>query len=195
MALHPPTPKGHFLAGNLPEFTADTLAFLLDIRQYGDIASFLFGPFRAYVVNSPELVHQVLVDDADKFYKPESLKTATKPVVGNGLFTNDGDFWKRQRRLVQPAFHTRRIGAYAQVMVEHAEALVKRWENGQTYDISSEMPRLTMGIVSKTLFDADVSGETDEISENVTVALHTVNLRLNRLIATPNGCRPPRTAA
>ena len=67
MALHPPAPKGHFLSGNIPEFTADTLAFLLDIRRYGDIASFMFGPFRAYAVNSPELVHQVLVTDAAKF--------------------------------------------------------------------------------------------------------------------------------
>ena len=186
MALHPPTPKRHFLTGNLPEFTADTLAFLLDIRQYGDIASFLFGPFRAYVVQSPELVHQVLVTDADKFYKPQSLKGATYQVIGNGLFTNDGDFWKRQRRLVQPAFHTRRIGAYAQVMVDHAQALTARWQTGQTYDIGHEMTRLTMGIVSKTLFDADVSGEASEIGENVTAALHVVNLRLNRLIGIPD---------
>lgn len=186
MAIHPPTPKGHFLAGNLPEFTADTLAFLLDVRQYGDIASFLFGPFRAYVVSSPELVHQVLVTDADKFYKPVSVKAATRPVIGNGLFSNDGDFWKRQRRLVQPAFHTKRIGAYAQVMVDHAQALMARWQDGQTYDIDQEMTRLTMGIVSKTLFDADVSDEANEISEMVTIALHSVNLRLNRVFGIPD---------
>src|SRR3954451_2748588 len=157
MAIHPPQPKGHLLTGNIPEFTADTLAFLLDIRKYGDIASFQFGPFTAYVVSSPELVHQVLVEDADKFYKPDSLKKGTGPVVGKGLFTNDGDFWKRHRRLVQPAFHTKRIGAYAEVMVEHTQALMARWQSGQTYDIDHEMVRLTMGIVSKTLFDADVS--------------------------------------
>ncbi|MCC6803726.1 MAG: cytochrome P450 [Anaerolineae bacterium] len=186
MALHPPAPKGHFLAGSMPEFTADTLAFMLDMRRYGDIASFMFGPFRAYVVSSPEYVHQVLVTDADKFYKAAGTKRATKLVIGNGLFTNDGDFWKRQRRLVQPAFHTRRIGAYARVMVDHAETLMARWQDGQTYDMSTEMPRLTMGIVSKTLFDADVSDDADNIAGNVTTALHIVNMRLNRLIGVPD---------
>ncbi len=191
MATQPPAPKGHVLTGNIPEFTRDTLAFLLDIRQYGDIASFLFGPFRAYVVSSPELGHQVLVDDADRFHKPESVKTATFPVIGNGLFSNDGDFWKRQRRLVQPAFHTKRIGAYAQVMVEHAQALMQRWQDGQTYDMAHEMPHLTMGIVSKTLFDADVSDESSEISEMVTIALQTVNHRLDRLINPPEWLPTP----
>ena len=191
MVLNPPQPKGHFVSGNIPEFTADTLAFLLAIRQYGDIASFMFGPFRAYVVSSPELVHQVLVDDADKFYKPNSLKKGTGPVVGNGLFTNDGEFWKRQRRLVQPAFHTKRIGAYAEVMVEHAQALMARWQSGQTYDIDHEMVRLTMGIVSKTLFDADVSGEASEISAMVTEALTAVNKRLDRLVNPPDWLPTP----
>ncbi|MEP7291896.1 MAG: cytochrome P450 [Chloroflexota bacterium] len=185
MALQPLAPKGHFLSGNIPEFTNDTLAFLLDIRQYGNLASFMFGPFRAYAVNSPELVHQVLVTDADKFYKPNSLKKSTFPVVGNGLFTNDGDFWKRQRRLVQPAFHTKRIGAYGEVMVEHAQALISRWRGGEVYDIDHEMVRLTMGIVSKTLFDADVSSEANEISEMVTNALEVVNKRLDRLMNFP----------
>ena len=191
MALNPPQPKGHVLSGSIPEFTADTLAFLLDIRQYGDIASFMFGPFRAYVVSSPELAHQVLVEDADKFYKPGSLKKGTGPVVGKGLFTNDGDFWKRQRRLVQPAFHTKRIGAYADVMVEHAQALMARWQSGQTYDIDHEMVRLTMGIVSKTLFDADISDEASEISGLVTEALLAVNKRLDRLVNPPDWLPTP----
>jgi cytochrome P450 len=191
MAIHPPQPKGHLLTGNIPEFTADTLAFLLDIRKFGDIASFQFGPFTAYVVSSPELAHQVLVEDADKFYKPNSLKKGTGPVVGNGLFTNDGDFWKRQRRLVQPAFHTKRIGAYAEVMVAHTQTLMARWQSGQTYDIDHEMVRLTMGIVSKTLFDADVSDEASEISGLVTEALMVVNKRLDRLVNPPDWLPTP----
>jgi cytochrome P450 len=191
MATQPPGPKGHFLTGSIPEFTKDTLAFLLDIRKYGDLASFMFGPFRAFVVSSPELVHQVLVTNADKFYKPNSLKKSTFPVVGNGLFTNDGDSWKHQRRLVQPAFHTRRIGAYAEVMVEHAQALMSRWRSGEAYDIDHEMVRLTMGIVSKTLFDADVSGEANEISEMVTNALEVVNKRLDRLVNFPEWVPSP----
>ncbi len=191
MTLHPPGPSGHFLTGSIPEFTRDTLAFLLDARKYGNLVSFLFGPFRAYIVSSPEYVHQVLVDDADKFYKPNGVKIATRPVIGNGLFINDGESWKRQRRLVQPAFHTKRIGAYAQVMVEHAQALIDQWQSGQVYEIDHEMTRLTMGIVSKTLFDADVSGEANEISAAVTVALQGVNARVDHLINIPEWVPTP----
>lgn len=185
MALRPPGPKGHFLTGSIPEFTGDTLAFLLDTRKYGDLTSFRFGPFTGYVVSSPEFAHQVLVTDAAKYIKSRSLKSVMFPILGNGLFTNDGDFWKRQRKLVQPAFHTRRIGAYATVMVEHAQALMTRWHDGQTYDIDHEMAHLTMGIVSKTLFDADVSGESSEISELVTDVLEGANTRLDRLFNLP----------
>lgn len=185
MAQRPPGPAGHFLTGSIPEFTRDTLSFLLDIRQYGDLASFWFGPFTGYVVSSPELAHQVLVTDASKFNKTRAIKQVMFPVLGTGLFTNDGDFWKRQRKLVQPAFHTKRIGAYGQVMVEHAQALIQRWQDGQTYDMDHEMTHLTMGIVSKTLFDADVSSELDEISAVVTDVLSGVNTRLDRLMNLP----------
>ncbi len=185
MARRPPGPKGHFLTGSIPEFTGDTLEFLLDTRQYGDLSSFKFGPFTGYVVSSAELVHQVLVTDAAKYLKSRALKSVMFPVLGTGLFTNDGEFWKRQRKLVQPAFHTRRIGAYGQVMVEHAQKLMQRWQDGQAYDIDREMSHLTMGIVSKTLFDADVSGESSEISEVVTDVLESANTRLDRLMNLP----------
>jgi len=185
MALHPPQPKGHFLMGNLPEFTADALGFLLDMRRYGDLASFKFGPIRAYLVNSPELVHRVLVTDADSFYKASTLKAATAPVVGKGLLTNDGDFWKRQRRLVQPAFHGKRIGAYTEVMVEHTRALMGGWRDGETYDVAHEMIRLTMSIISKTLFGADVSGDTNELGDAVTEVLQAINKRLFRVASLP----------
>ena len=195
MALRPPGPKGHFLTGSIPEFTGDTLAFLLDTRKYGDLTSFRFGPFTGYVVSSPEFAHQVLVTDAAKYIKSRSLKSVMFPILGNGLFTNDGDFWKRQRKLVQPAFHTRRIGAYAKVMVEHAQALMTRWHDGQVYDIDHEMAHLTMGIVSKTLFDADVSGESSEISDLVTDVLEGANTRLDRLFNLPYLRQRRRTAS
>lgn len=201
MAQQPPGPKGHFLSGSIPEFTRDTLAFLLELRQYGDLASFPFGPFRGYVVSSPELAHQVLVTDAAKYYKSRSIKSVMFPVLGKGLFTNDGDFWKKQRKLVGPAFHTKRIGAYAEVMVDHAQALMQRWQSGQVYDMDHEMAHLTMGIVTKTLFDADVSSDANEISALVSEVLSSVNTRLDRLanlpywVPTPENRRFNKTVA
>src|SRR5205085_11323496 len=101
--------------GSMREFNHDILNFLSEQRQYGDITQFRFGPFPVIVVNDPDHAHDVLVIQADKYYKATMTKQIMAPVVGNGLFTSDGDFWKRQRRLVQPAFHSKRIGAYAQI--------------------------------------------------------------------------------
>lgn len=181
-----PSPKGHFLLGNAPEFNADTLGFMLDIRRYGDMAIAWFGPFPLYIVSHPDYIHQVLVTDADKYYKSQVTKRAMYPVVGNGIFTSDGEFWKRQRKLVQPSFHTRRIGTYAQVMVDYTEAMMRRWEDGQVYDIDREMTSLTMNIIAKSLFNADVSRESREIGEVIAVALEIINIRLGKVIAPPD---------
>lgn len=181
----PPGPKPRFPLGNIPEFSRDTLQFLLDIRQYGDLASFKFGPFVAYVATHPDLVHQVLVTDADKVRKPLGIVSALYPVLGNGLFSSDGEFWKRQRKLVQPAFHTKRIGAYGQVMVDYANAIGDRWQSGQTYAIDHSMTELTMQIIARTLFDADVSGEASEVGETITTVLDFVNHRLDQLLPLP----------
>ncbi|MDZ4766463.1 MAG: cytochrome P450 [Chloroflexota bacterium] len=180
----PPAPKGHPLLGNIPDFTRDTLKFQLDIRQYGDIASFWFGPFRAYMVNHPDAIHQVLVTDADKMHKTRGLKRALDPILGQGLFTNDGEFWKRQRKLVQPAFHTKRIGAYARTMVDYASDTADGWHAGQTLQIERAMAELTMRIIAKTLFDADVEN-APEVGHAVSQVLEDVNERLNQLVPLP----------
>jgi len=185
MSRHPPQPKPHFITGNLPEFRANTLEFLREMRTHGDLASFRFGPLRAYVVNGPDLVQQVLVRDADKFHKAGALKAATGPVVGNGLLTSDGEVWKRQRRLVQPAFHAQRVGTYARVMVEHTQAMMGKWQAGESYPIDREMNALTMGIISKTLFGADMSHEANEIGKAVTESLEAINRRLFRIFSLP----------
>jgi cytochrome P450 len=182
---NPPGPKPRFPLGNIPEFSRDTLKFMLDIRQYGDLAVFKFGPFNAYVATHPDLVHQVLVTDADKVRKPVGVVNAMYPVVGNGLFSSDGAFWKRQRKLVQPAFHTKRIGVYGQTMVDYASALGDRWQNGHTYAIEQSMTELTMQIIARTLFDADVSGETSELGQTIATVLDFVNHRLDQILPLP----------
>jgi cytochrome P450 len=96
-------------------------------------------------------------------------------VLGDGLLTSEGELHLRQRRLVQPAFHRVRIAAYGEVMVEHALRLSVGWRDGQTFDIHAEMLRLTLGIVAKTLFDADVAAESAAIAESLNVLLTMFN--------------------
>jgi cytochrome P450 len=120
---------------------------------------------RTYVVSDPELAREILVEKSDKFYKAQILRDAIGGVVGNGLLTSEGDFWKRQRKLAQPAFHFQRIEAYGKTMAEETLKLVSAWRDGETRDIAHDMMTLTLYIVCRTLFSADVSAQADRAGE------------------------------
>ena len=166
----PPGPKGRFLIGHLPEINRDPLHYTLQyVREYGDVVRWQFGPFPAITVNHPDLVEQVLVTQARNFVKSSVYRRGLR-ILGNGLLTSEGEFWQRQRRLVQPAFHQERIAAYAQVMVDYANELLNQWQDGEIRDVHQDMMSLTSQIASKTLFDVDITEET----EGVQAALNAV---------------------
>ena len=181
----PPGPPGRLFFGNLQDFTDDALRYIVDSRRYGDLVLIRFGPFKGFLLYAPEYFHQVLVTDADHFHKTTATKRALDLVVGTGLFTNDGDSWRRQRKLVQPAFHTKRIGAYGQVMVDITEDMLADWRDETPVEMDRAMTGLTMRIIAKTLFDANLD-DTAAIGDAITVALHEVDDRFNRLILLPN---------
>jgi len=167
--------------------TFDPLAFELNSAlTYGDLAYWQIGPMKAYQLNSPDLIRRILVEEPQKYYKAKLFKNAFSKIAGNGLLTSDGEFWKRQRKLAQPAFHYRRIEAYAQVMVEHTLRMLHGWQSGQTRDIFQEMSKLTMGIVAKTLFNADVGAEAHRIGVLMTEVLDATNRRLMNLVQVPD---------
>jgi len=166
---NPPGPKGLPFLGSLPDYARDPLGFLQSLADtYGDIAHFTAGPEHFYLLNHPDLIHEALVEKPEQFQKEQIDKIVLGRFLGNGLLLNDGETWKRQRRLVQPRFHTRRIQAYAQVMVDRAVDLMTGWQDGGSLDISHEMTRVTLAIVAKTLFDAEVEGDTATISDALT---------------------------
>lgn len=178
----PPAPKGEFLWNNMRQFNQTPLDFLKESPQYGAVSGMKFAIFPVFVLNSPETIHQVLVEDASNQYKTNPTKVVLRPVLGNGLFINDGESWKRQRRLTQPAFHTRRISAYGDTMAQYADDLAENWRDGETLELDHEMTDLTMRIIAKTMFDADVSGDAREIAEAVTEVLHIVMARFGQLV-------------
>lgn len=164
----PPSPKSKPFLGHLPMFRRDPLKFLLDsAREHGDVVHFKFGPQDIYLLNHPDYVKDVLVTNNRNFVKSRGLEMAKK-FLGEGLLTSEGEFHRRQRRLAQPAFHRQRINAYAKVMTGYGEQTRSRWAPGETLDISQEMMRLTLAIVGKTLFDADVEAEASEIGKALT---------------------------
>ena len=143
----------------------EPLSYLVKIaEEYPDMAYFRLGNQRTFLMSNPEYVHDVLVANDWNFVKGRGLKRAKK-ILGNGLLTAEGNFHRRQRRLSQPAFHRQRIAAYAETMSEFAARSRDRWQEGEKRDIAQDMMGLTLAIVAKTLFDADVDKEAKEIGQ------------------------------
>ncbi len=164
----PPSSPGKPFVGHLLEFRRDPPRFLSKLaREHGDIVHFKLGPQDIYLLNHPDYIKDVLVTNNRNFAKSRGLQMAKK-FLGEGLLTSEGEFHRRQRRLAQPAFHRQRINAYAEIMTDHAARTSARWRDGETQDIWQEMMRLTLAIVGKTLFDADVESEAPEIGKALT---------------------------
>ena len=138
----------------------------------GDVVSFREWGELFYVVKTPALVHEVLVSKGRHFKKGRSLERLRK-VVGNGLLTSEGDFYLRQRRLIQPLFHGRTIRACVDTMVAETAALMKEWEDGQSRDISHEMMRLTLNIVSQTILGSDEDPKAMRVRETMDAMLRS----------------------
>lgn len=164
----PPSSHGKPFVGHLLDFRHDPTKLLSDLaRKHGDIVHFKLGPQDIYLLNHPDYIRDVLVTHNRNFVKSRGLQMAKK-FLGESLLTSEGEFHRRQRRLAQPAFHRQRINAYGEVMTELGVRTRERWQDGATLDIWQEMMRLTLAIVGKTLFDADVESEAPEIGKALT---------------------------
>ncbi len=176
--LYPPGPKRKFLGANFLAFRRDPLGFLqAAAREHGDIVYFKMGLQGVYFLNHPDYVKDVLVTHHQNFIKGRALQRA-KRLLGEGLLTSEGDFHRRQRRLAQPAFHRPRVAAYAELMTGYAARTAARWHDGQTLDLSHEMMELTLSIVGKTLFDAEVEAEAEEIGDALNAVMELFNAML-----------------
>lgn len=151
------------LLGHLPAFLRDPLTFLDQTQRLGPFVDVEFPNMRSVMVTEPEHIEEVLVTKAKSFSKDQFAEDLKK-LLGEGLLTSEGEFWLRQRRLAQPAFHRERIAAYARTMVECAETEVNRWRDGEERDAHEDMMRVTLEIVGKTLFGTNVADRAREIA-------------------------------
>ncbi|HLY26698.1 MAG TPA: cytochrome P450 [Aggregatilineales bacterium] len=168
----PPGPKAEGIAGHARYMTENQLGFQLDaMKTYGDVVRLRFYNRVAYQISNPDDVHKVLVEENDKFSKSPIYKILLSRFLGNGLLTSNGKFWRRQRRLVQPAFHHKRIQAYATTMTNYSADMANTWKDGEVRDLNQDMMRLTLNIVAKTLFDVEVTEHASAVGDALTVLL------------------------
>jgi cytochrome P450 len=130
-------------------------------RRYGDFVRTRL-PLQLYFVADPRAIEEILVKKADAFRKDRTSKLLAR-VVGNGLLVNEGESWRRQRRLVQPAFHHQQLQSYAALMVGAIERARAGWRDGETRDVHADMMAVTLDIVAESLFGADVSAGASDI--------------------------------
>ena len=146
--------------------------FLRAALRYGDVAYFTVGPRQGYLITNPADVRHVLQDNA-RNYQKSPLYQKLRMHLGNGLLTSEGEFWLRQRRIAQPAFHRERVASLAQVMTAAVGEAAAHWETvadrGDAVDVDEEMMRLTRTVVVRALLGSDLGPYTDRIDEAWTI--------------------------
>ena len=135
-------------------------------RRHGDLVHFRIGPQHVYVVLRADLMRAVLVTHQKSFKKGPGFEAA-RIVLGDGLLTSEGDFHLRQRRMLQPAFHRKRVAGYADIMVEEAARVGEAWDGGDERDVAADMSGLALRVVSRALFGAELDDDALAISRDV----------------------------
>jgi cytochrome P450 len=172
---YPPGPRDWFFGLSIGlRSLREPLAFLQEMaRDYGDIASIRIGPFHSYVINHPNLIREVLVTKGKSFVKWEAQKRVFRKIDGNGLINSEGDFWLRQRRLIQKAFQHRRLGRYAEMIVALTRRRLDRWTAGALINLDPEMSELALEIAGETLFGVDLRDQSAWLGETAEVLRET----------------------
>ena len=183
-----PGPTPQELLPRLKNLRENPLEFLVDLaRSHGPVARIPVPMMNVFSLAEPNAVKQVLQDNAKNYSKKTLQYTNLALVAGQGLVTSDGEFWLRQRRMAQPAFHRNRIAGFADDMTTAAGHLLERWkqQEGQTLDIDHEMLEMTLEIVGKTLFSADLRDEATRLVRATLQALDFVMYRAQNPFAAP----------
>lgn len=163
----PPSPQS-----STRQLVRDPLNFFLTLtRQYGDVVRYRPAPEPAILVNHPDYIRHILVDNNRNYTKDTYINNKFRELVGNGLLNSEGQVWRQQRRMMQPAFHHTRIEKLDQPIVDIVAARLEHWqacaEGGEPLDIASEMASLTLSITTKLLFGIDLGEEIDEVGRAV----------------------------
>jgi cytochrome P450 len=195
----PPGPKGLPILGVALDIRKDALGTLLHLaREYGDIVRFPVVRQDRYLLNHPDYIEQVLNIEHSKFHKSVLTKKITEALLGQGLLTSEGEVWRRQRRLAQPAFHKIRINEYASPMIDISLTHMREWKDGEQRDVAADMMAVTLDVAVRTLFGTTLTAQAQRVGHAMTflmryqLARQRSPLRLPQTWPTPKNRRSRR---
>ncbi len=195
-----PLYPGVFLLGIGPRFRKRPIGTFFDATDAcGDVARIRFPrpPFMAHIIRHPDHVQQVLTENAKNYGKQTVSYRRMRESLGNGLVTSEGDFWKRQRRIANPAFHRDRISKFADVMTRCTDEMIDAWgprlASGESFDVAHEMMRVTLRIIGLTMLSTDVQGQAASVAEALDVIVHVTIARVFNPLSPPLLIPTPQT--
>lgn len=165
-----PGPDGVPALGVLPKYARDPFGFMMrSAREYGPVVRWEFPTDRSFLVTSPEAIERILVQENQHYVKGRLFHQSLRPVLGRGLLTSEGEFWRKQRHLIEPAFHPERLNRYASIMTERTDRTISRWRDGETRTLHEDMMTLTLEIVAEALFGVDIRSQAAEVGDALDV--------------------------
>jgi cytochrome P450 len=192
MPSFPAGPRGFPIAGSVFDALRDPLElFMSGTRDFGDVVGFHMLHYPYVLLTNPEAIRHVLVENHKNYEKSRNY-IGLKQVLGQGLVTSEGELWRRQRRLAQPAFHRERIQSFVRAMSECTADMLARWEGESELDVHKEMMRLTFRVVGRALLSRDLDGDASAIGEALTVGLHWANDYAETLFPIPKSVPTPK---
>lgn len=182
----PPGPKGLPFFGSAIAFQSNPLRFVRCLqRDYGNVVSVSIGKLPFVFCFRPEHVRYLLTEHQKNFKKVNRNRNNLRRVLGDGLLTIDGEYHRQQRRLVQPAFHKRRIESYANVMTDYTQEMLATWQPSTEIDMSQAMQQLTLRIIGQTLFHVDLIDRSRAIGQAFTDLIERPTGAFRSLVSVP----------
>lgn len=155
----PPGPSSHIPGKIVRNFLKDPINTLSKIAdEYGDLSHFKMGRLHVYLINNPDYIEKILIYDHSNFSKGPRLQSA-KRLLGEGLVTSEGEFHKNQRKLIQPLFLPKKIASYGPIMTDRSLRMIQGWKNGSIVNVHSELMKVTLSIICKSVMDYDMESK------------------------------------
>jgi cytochrome P450 len=188
---NPPGPAATPLIGNLLAVRRDPLGFLASCaRTYGDVARYRVLRFPVYLFSHPDAIENILVTQPQNFQKGR-LAQASRSLFGNGLLLSEGAYWRRQRRLMQPALTSTRVSGYAPRVVEQTRRMLESWQAGDVLEIHAEMVTLTMQIIAQALFGAQMEADVSKAGAALKAFLQSFRAQVDTGMTLPERLPTP----